>query len=160
MPGLKAPSHLSCLVSEASRRGCQIPPGTRVTGSCELLCGCWEPGRGPLPEQCGRLTSDQPHGILLDYNLFSQHTNVLLGQTQRINMLVKLLLSESPSYCFQYSVLSCEHDLLTLLFPGDSWRKEWGCQKSYFNRYTPTHPRLLTPRTFNSQGNTQESSFR
>lgn len=36
-------------------------------------------------------------------------------------MLVKLLLSESPSYCFQYSVLSCEHDLLTLLFPGDSY---------------------------------------
>ena len=32
--------------------------GTRVTGGCELPCGCWELNLGPLEEQPVFLTSE------------------------------------------------------------------------------------------------------
>ena len=33
-------------------------PGTRVTNSCELPCGCWELNPGPLQEQQVFLTTE------------------------------------------------------------------------------------------------------
>jgi hypothetical protein len=34
------------------------PPGTEVTGSCELPCGCWELNLGPLDKQPMLLTTE------------------------------------------------------------------------------------------------------
>ena len=47
--------HHVCAVPVEARRGCHIP-GTGVTDSCELLCGCWELNLGPLEEQRVLLT--------------------------------------------------------------------------------------------------------
>jgi hypothetical protein len=42
--------HHVCTVPEETRRGVSSP-GTGVTGSCELLCGCWGLNLGRLEEQ-------------------------------------------------------------------------------------------------------------
>ena len=39
-----------CLAFEEARRGVRSP-GTGITDSCELPCGCWQLNAGPLQEQ-------------------------------------------------------------------------------------------------------------
>ena len=39
-------------------------PGTRITDSCELLCGCWELNLGPLEEQPVLLTAEPSLSVL------------------------------------------------------------------------------------------------
>ena len=46
-----------------ARRGRQIP-GTGVTDSCELPCGCWELNPGPLEEQPVLLTAEPSPQLL------------------------------------------------------------------------------------------------
>ena len=40
-------------------------PGTGVTNSCELSCGCWELNLGPLEEQSVLLTAESSLQLLL-----------------------------------------------------------------------------------------------
>ena len=47
-------------------------PGTGVTSTCELPCGCWELNPGPLEEQPVLLTAEpslQPLGTFYSYPL-------------------------------------------------------------------------------------------
>lgn len=73
-------------------------------------------------------------------DLFSQHRDDLLGQRENLkHMLAKAVWSENKVYCPQYSALSCERDLLMLLFLGRFVEEETGAAKGhpYFNRYFP-----------------------
>lgn len=72
MCGYSAP--FACLVPAEARGVVQVS-WTGVTGSCELLCRCWELNTGPLEEQQVFLIIElslQPHnwflfGFLTDY---------------------------------------------------------------------------------------------
>ena len=48
-------------------------PGTGVTDSCELPCGCWESNPGPLQEQSVRVTTEN--------SLKSSHPAFYVGST-------------------------------------------------------------------------------
>jgi len=52
-------------------------PGTGVTDSCELTCGCWELKPGPLEEQPVLLTSEpslQPPHLLFLKDLLNPYS--------------------------------------------------------------------------------------
>jgi hypothetical protein len=50
--------HHVCAASMEARGGMGFP-GTEVTDSCELPCGCWEMNLCPLEEQSVLATADQ-----------------------------------------------------------------------------------------------------